>query len=104
MSKKNKAINKRIAELVQNFLDEGIEPEELAQIFATHAVQINLMHFDVNSSNCISNQNFKELFLNIFQGFGNPFFLKIKDNIDQKCANDNQKLIKSAIVKSKNIH
>lgn len=104
MPKKNNSIDRRIAELVQNFLDEGVEADILAKIFATHAVQINLIYFDVNLSNGISIKNLKDLFINIIEGLLAPILINNVDTFDNKCANDNQKLIKSAIVKSKKFH
>ena len=85
-------INEKIEDLVQSFLDEGIDPSTLARIFATHSVQINLVSYKTNETNNISDKDFRNLLANIFEGIGMPFFHITNQEDYQKCANDNQKI------------
>ena len=104
MSKNNlHKLNIKIEDLVQYYLDKGLDPSLLARIFARHAVQINLLNYTSNEENKISDKDFRDLFSNIFEGIGMPFFLSVKNSSDTKCANDNQKLIHSLpLISNKN--
>ena len=97
-------LNKKIEDLVQYYLDKDYDPSLLARVFATHAVQINLLNYTTNEANNLSDKDFRDLLSNIFEGIGMPFFLSVKDFPDKKCANDNQKLIHSLPLISKKSH
>ena len=91
-NKSIRKINEKIENLVQSFLDEGIDPSMLARIFATHSVQINLVSYKTNETNNISDKDFRNLLANIFEGIGMPFFHISREEDNLKCANDNQKI------------